>query len=310
MSIFSNIRKSRQQAKEHNAKLAEQKRKDLADATPYRHVPTHAAADAFASAPPSWREVSDRPRIIEQNRRRSAMTASGQAVNFPMANFPRVGSSLSIVSYPGPKAPISRMPRAHSYAGVSPYADGSRDIIYSIPDVAHSELKCVQGNAPVDSNSDSTSSLENLEMKHSKPHVASSADTAEMPPAHRLQPVGRSQLTSEPRTQGSTRDTSGSQTPGLSASRDPRPPPSTRCFASGQLSSRSSSRLGRFAEMESSAPLENEVDNESLSLPHSDTINSFPEPVAKASYRTASTRSKANRLSKAGGGKLLRRSRQ
>ena len=75
MSIFSGIRKSRRQAKEHNAKLAEQKKLEE-EKVPYKHVPTHAATDAFASAPPSWREA-DRTRIVEQNRRRSAMAASG-----------------------------------------------------------------------------------------------------------------------------------------------------------------------------------------------------------------------------------------
>lgn len=133
MSIFSSLRKSRQQAKEHNAKLAEQKKKEDAQ-IPYKHVPTHAATDAFASAPPSWREA-DRPRILEQNRRRSAMAASGHHMNMPGA--PRVGSSLSRVSYPGEDMTAEiRLPRAYSYTGVSPYnpsARESREIMYPPP---------------------------------------------------------------------------------------------------------------------------------------------------------------------------------
>ncbi|RCI10506.1 hypothetical protein L249_4334 [Ophiocordyceps polyrhachis-furcata BCC 54312] len=112
MSIFSHIRRSRQQAKEHAAKLAEQDKKAQQTQPPYRHVPTHAASDAFASAPPSWRE-QDRPRILEENRRRSALAAAGHHMNMP-----RVGTShLSLVSYPADDvSPMVRLSRASSYA--------------------------------------------------------------------------------------------------------------------------------------------------------------------------------------------------
>ncbi|RDA95024.1 hypothetical protein CP533_2127 [Ophiocordyceps camponoti-saundersi (nom. inval.)] len=115
MSIFSHIRRSRQQAKEHAAKLAEQDKKAQQTQPPYRHVPTHAASDAFASAPPSWRE-QDRPRILEENRRRSALAAAGHHMNMP--GMPRVGAShLSLVSYPsGDVSPMVRLSRASSYA--------------------------------------------------------------------------------------------------------------------------------------------------------------------------------------------------
>lgn len=128
------MRKSHQQAKEHNAKVAQQE-KEEGEKVPYRHVPTHAATDAIASAPPSWRDA-DRQKIKEQHRRRSAMAASGHHMNMPGA--PRVGSSLSHVSYPTDKSatPMVRLPRAYSYAGVSPYSAGySRDAAYSMPDV-------------------------------------------------------------------------------------------------------------------------------------------------------------------------------
>lgn len=144
MSIFSHLRKSRQQAKEHNAKLAEQKKKEQ-EKIPYRHVPTHAATDAFASAPPSWRE-DDRPRIVEQNRRRSAMAASGHHMNMPGPGIPRVGSRLSRVSYPGEDvAPMVRLPRAYSYNGVSPYPDRSREVVYSVPDISYSQPALLKG---------------------------------------------------------------------------------------------------------------------------------------------------------------------
>jgi hypothetical protein len=129
------MRKSRQEAKEHNAKRAEQEKKEEGEKIPYRHVPKHAATDAIASAPPSWRE-DDRQKIQAQNRRRSAMAASGHHMNMP--GVPRVGSSLSHVSYPADRnaTPMVRLPRAYSYTGVSPYsASYSRDAVHSMPDV-------------------------------------------------------------------------------------------------------------------------------------------------------------------------------
>jgi hypothetical protein len=133
MSIFSSIRKSRQSAKEHSAKIAEQQKKE-SEAVPYKHVPTHAALDAIASAPPSWRE-QDRDRIVEQNRRRSALPT--QVHHASMPSIPRVGSSLSHVSYPADYAsPVVRVPRTYSYTGgLTPYADRSRDVIYSSDEI-------------------------------------------------------------------------------------------------------------------------------------------------------------------------------
>lgn len=141
MSIFSHLRRSRQQAKEHTAKVAEQRRKEE-DKIPYKHIPTHAAADAIASAPPSWREEADRPKIIEQNRRRSAMAAAGFSMSMSMSSnpgIPRIGSSLSHVSYPnGDATPIVRVPRTQSYTSIYQYS-GQRDIIYSMPDASFSQ---------------------------------------------------------------------------------------------------------------------------------------------------------------------------
>lgn len=149
MSIFSYLRKSRQQAKEHNAKLAEQKKKD-AQAVPYRHIPTHAASDAIASAPPAWREVNDRPRILEQNRRRSAMAAAGFSLSTPSTTtipaIPRVTSSLSYVSYPsGEATPHVGMPRAYSSSSVHHAYPPGREIVYSMPDAALSQPSSYKG---------------------------------------------------------------------------------------------------------------------------------------------------------------------
>ncbi|KND88714.1 hypothetical protein TOPH_06626 [Tolypocladium ophioglossoides CBS 100239] len=238
MSIFSNLRKSRHQAKEHNAKLAGQQKKEQ-EKMPYRHVPTHAATDAFASAPPSWREA-DRPRIIEQNRRRSAMAASGQHMNMP--GVPRVGSSLSRVSYPGEDvAPMVRLPRAYSYNGISPYPDRSREVVYSAPDISLSQPASLKGKdvakgpgyeplrispapskgepSPVDSSSGSTSSQDDLEMRPSRPTARLGESTHRLHPSHHR------------RTSDASANSAKASGPSGYA-RDSRPPPSMRGFAS------------------------------------------------------------------------------
>ncbi|KAI1274378.1 hypothetical protein F5Y07DRAFT_401464 [Xylaria sp. FL0933] len=113
MSVFSIIRRGRAQAKEHNAKQAD-KEKAEAVKLPYKHVPTHAAIDAIATAPSSWKQ-DDRPKIREQNRRRSAMAASGLS----HSGMPRVGSSLANVSYPSVYAtPVVPLPKNYSYSSI------------------------------------------------------------------------------------------------------------------------------------------------------------------------------------------------
>ncbi|RFU72268.1 hypothetical protein TARUN_9988 [Trichoderma arundinaceum] len=256
MSIFSRMRKSRQQAKEHNAKLAEQEKKEV-DKAPYRHVPTHAATDAIASAPPSWREA-DRQKIQEQNRRRSAMAASGHHMNMPGA--PRVGSSLSHVSYPTDKnaTPMVRLPRAYSYTGVSPYsASYSRDVAYSMPDVGSQFAayaasakgkEAVRRRRPLrlrailirrlltsfsrrpegsESSSGSTSSQDDLEMRLARPPVVrpSQLPTAAEMGSRRPRPGHR-----RPSDSSIERIAMANSAKGVA--RDSRPPPSMRGFGS------------------------------------------------------------------------------
>ncbi|KAI1394118.1 uncharacterized protein F4822DRAFT_387108 [Hypoxylon trugodes] len=115
MSVISVIKRGREQAKEHkvkenNAKKAE-KAKEESVKPPYKHIPTHAAADALSGAPAYWRQT-DRPKIIEQNRRRAAMLA-----NRPnMVGMPRVGSSPSYASYAAVhNTPIAPLPKNYSH---------------------------------------------------------------------------------------------------------------------------------------------------------------------------------------------------
>ncbi|KAK1252433.1 hypothetical protein MKX08_003620 [Trichoderma sp. CBMAI-0020] len=247
MSIFSRLKKSRQQAKEHNAKLAQQEKKEEETKTPYRHVPKHAAADAIASAPPSWRE-DDRQKIQEQNRRRSAMAASSShSMNMP--GMPRVGSGLSHVSYPADHdaTPMVRLPRAYSYTGVSPYTSThSRTTASSMPDVgsqfaAHAAStkgkEAVRGSgyntsrtSPAssqeesESSSGSTSSQDDLEMRLNRPPVVRPPTGTEMAP--RRPRVGSR------RTSDSAIGRIAMANSTKAAARDSRPPPSMRNFGS------------------------------------------------------------------------------
>ncbi|KAJ4416444.1 hypothetical protein N0V85_002278 [Neurospora sp. IMI 360204] len=126
MSVFSLIKRSRQAAKEQNAKKAE---KDKAEAkVPYKHVPKHAAVDALMGGPTGWKEA-DRLRIMEENRRRSAMTANGMGMPSGLSTpvhagvFTRANSSLTHVSYSNPSGsatPVPHIPRAYSYHGTTP----------------------------------------------------------------------------------------------------------------------------------------------------------------------------------------------
>lgn len=145
MSIFSHIRRSRQQAKEHNEKLAEQRQKEP-DAIPYKHVPTHAASDAIASAPPHWRE-DDRTKIMEQNRRRSAMAATGHHMKMP--GIPRVGSSLSH-ALPCLLSHQQRKPHGSHAQGLQlqrrfSLPPHSREVVYSVPDISYSHPASLKG---------------------------------------------------------------------------------------------------------------------------------------------------------------------
>ncbi|OAQ87870.1 hypothetical protein VFPBJ_01911 [Purpureocillium lilacinum] len=331
MSIFSGIRKSRRQAKEHNAKLAEQKKLEE-EKVPYKHVPTHAATDAFASAPPSWREA-DRTRIVEQNRRRSAMAASGHHMNMP--GVPRVGSSLSHVSYPGQDVtPSARLPRAYSYNGVSPCVMQGRDVVYSVQDGSYSQpqlkgKEIIRGigydqqrisptpskgddPSPVESSAGSTSSQDDLEMRPTRPTATRPTEAA----THRLHPAHK-RRTSDASVE---RLAMANSAKGMGLShygRDSRPPPSMRGEASVAAQTRSKerrpARTARFSELERIDSMGSETMQRRSPAPipppvaHEDIINVFPEP-ASMPEPVSSSSNKSKRLSKSGG-KLLKKSR-
>ena len=185
------------------------------------------------------------------------MAASGHHMNMP--GVPRVGSSLSRVSYPGEDVGPIRLPRAYSYNGVWPYPESRvGNTAYSMPDVSSytgagkgkdvvrlydsqrvssasskgEYLRFVGGLAymtagdpsPVESSNDSTSSQDELEMKSAKPVARSVNGT------HRLHPRNARRLSDSNVDKHSALGASAKAFP--STSRDSRPPPSTRGFAS------------------------------------------------------------------------------
>lgn len=139
MSMFSFIRKGRQAAKEHKAEKAEKEKKE-AQKPPYKHIPKHAAIDAISGGPSGWR-ADDRQKIVDQNKRRSTMTANG--LNMPSmisvhGGLPRVHSALSHVSYPSAYAsPHVAMPRTYSYSSMpAGWAQPGGETNYTPPDMA------------------------------------------------------------------------------------------------------------------------------------------------------------------------------
>ncbi|KAJ0167385.1 hypothetical protein CTA2_2942 [Colletotrichum tanaceti] len=232
MSVFSLLKRSRQQAKEHKQKQAEKTAEPPKQL--YRHVPTHAAIDALSGAPSAFKH-EDRPKILEQNRRRSAMVASGLTKMPGPAGLPRVSSSLSHVTYPSVNAsPVGSLPRAYSYSGVPPPApywqERNKSSIYSVPDGSRISLKgkevdrswgsgrnspsSAKAESPSGSSSRSTSSQEDLEMKSTRHQSMSSAhqNPAAVTHTHRLHPSSRRASDASERGDGSPKTEKSSTT--------------------------------------------------------------------------------------------------
>jgi hypothetical protein len=70
MSIFGKLRDTKKAADKH--KPAE----PLAKPAPYKHIPTHAAIDSLACAPPCWRHMDDKKAIQAHYKRRSELSRS------------------------------------------------------------------------------------------------------------------------------------------------------------------------------------------------------------------------------------------
>jgi hypothetical protein len=98
MSVFSKIRLSRKAAKEHKVKSAA-KEADKSAKVPYKHVPTHAAIDAFSGAPSSWK-TEDLSKIKEHHKRRSQMVISRTHSSLSTTSYMNVAASPSMQAAP------------------------------------------------------------------------------------------------------------------------------------------------------------------------------------------------------------------
>lgn len=117
MSIFSKLKQSKKAAKEHKAKSSKQIQAEELPQAPYKHVPTHAAVDALSGAPSSWQH-EDRPRILEQHKRRSMMTIT------------RTGSSLSTGTRTSTAPAVPSLLRHGNYSAYNPSWNDRGDYSY------------------------------------------------------------------------------------------------------------------------------------------------------------------------------------
>ncbi|KAI1857654.1 hypothetical protein JX265_011069 [Neoarthrinium moseri] len=180
MAVFSLIKRGRQQAKEHSAKQADKAQQEAAK-TPYKHVPTHAAIDSISGAPASWQHEI-RPRIQEENRRRSAMVTSSASSR----SVPRVGSSLSNVSYPPISYnPVVSLPKNYSRNSLPGDWHERRSINYSQVDyfgdvgsIKGKERAVVSSLPPKTSVHAQAKPPQHMSVEKAEPHMASSGSSS------------------------------------------------------------------------------------------------------------------------------------
>ncbi|KAL8971202.1 MAG: hypothetical protein Q9197_003398 [Variospora fuerteventurae] len=125
MSIFSKIKGAKKAAEKHKQAKASEIPVEKKDApVPYRHIPTHAAADALTGTPSSWRE-EDRAAIQHHHKRRSMMNRNSSMISgtlHPSSSY--TGSDFS--NGIGPAASSSRpsptrLETRKSYQGTGHY---------------------------------------------------------------------------------------------------------------------------------------------------------------------------------------------
>ena len=75
MSIFGKLWNTKKAIEEQSLTNS------LSKSAPYKHVPTHAAIDTLACAPPGWRHMEDRKAIQAQHNRRNEMSRSASGVS-------------------------------------------------------------------------------------------------------------------------------------------------------------------------------------------------------------------------------------
>ena len=120
MSIFSKIKGAKKAAKDHEQAQQGPAPETVDKPIPYKHVPTHAAIDAMAGAPASYREA-DRAEIKATNeKRRSMITQNSSAMSTTLNTSLNRNSSYASTantSYSRPMPPRLEARRSYGANG-------------------------------------------------------------------------------------------------------------------------------------------------------------------------------------------------
>ena len=127
MSIFSKIKGAKKAAKDHKQAQQAPAPENVDKPVPYKHVPTHAAIDAMAGAPASYREA-DRAEIKATNEKRRSMVAQSSSGKTSPLNRNSSYASSSNYSYSRPMP--SRVEARRSYGATSGYYGNGLQVGY------------------------------------------------------------------------------------------------------------------------------------------------------------------------------------
>ncbi|EPE02545.1 hypothetical protein F503_08770 [Ophiostoma piceae UAMH 11346] len=95
MSVFSIMKRRQGKEDKISSKQAGKQKQEVAPPSKYRHVPTHAAADALLGAPAGWMR-GDAERIRESNQKRIALALSASESRLPQSSSSSMLSPLHI----------------------------------------------------------------------------------------------------------------------------------------------------------------------------------------------------------------------
>ena len=122
MSIFSKIKGAKKAAKDHKqAQQGAGAAPEIVDKPiPYKHVPTHAAIDAMAGAPASYKEADKAEIKATNEKRRSMITQNSSAASTTLnttLNHNSSYGSTSNFSYSRPMPPRLEQRRSYGASG-------------------------------------------------------------------------------------------------------------------------------------------------------------------------------------------------
>jgi hypothetical protein len=131
MSIFGKLRNTKKAVDEHTPADS------LPKPAPYKHIPTHAASDSRACAPPGWRKVEDRKSIQAQRKRRSEMRRSTSGLSVVTTlhrgdNYNANDWTITTIDQRDTRPPMPAMPGSEAMRKLSPlHASGNNRATYT-----------------------------------------------------------------------------------------------------------------------------------------------------------------------------------